>query len=150
MTRRKERTASRRLRKPLVPVAIALVALVAAGVAAAAAKWPTTKQEIATSGIQSSIKFCGTKPITLAVEDGFGVNAWSQESYAAAATPAATSATSTMATGATGLRRRKLTARCLSLLISFLLYPGVVVVAPVPRSARRQAPLVPDPPPRGS
>jgi ribose transport system substrate-binding protein len=89
MTRRKERTASRRLRKPLVPVAIALVALAAAGVAAAAVKWPTTKQEIAVSGVENSIKFCGTKPITLAVEDGFGINAWSQESYAAVKSTAA-------------------------------------------------------------
>jgi ribose transport system substrate-binding protein len=89
MRRRKERTATRRLRKSLVPAAIALVALVAAGVAVAAAKWPTAKQEIATSGIQPKIKFCGTKPITLAVEDGFGVNAWSQESYAAVKSTAA-------------------------------------------------------------
>ncbi len=36
-----------------------------------------------------SIPFCGTKPITLAVLDGFGINAWSQESYAAVRSEAA-------------------------------------------------------------
>ncbi len=89
MRRVKQRTASGRLRRPLAPIAVALVALAAAGAAAAATKWPTASQEIATSGINSSIKFCGTKPITLAVEDGFGVNAWSQESYAAVKSTAA-------------------------------------------------------------
>ena len=63
--------------------------LVAAATAFAATKWPTQAQEIATSGVQPSIKFCGTKPITLAVEDGFGINAWSQESYAAVKSTAA-------------------------------------------------------------
>jgi ribose transport system substrate-binding protein len=89
MRRLKERTVSGRLRRPLVAVAIAIVALVAAGAAAAAVKWPTVKQELASSGVKNAIKFCGSKPITLAVEDGFGVNAWSQESYAAVKSTAA-------------------------------------------------------------
>ena len=38
---------------------------------------PTAAQEVATSGINANIKFCGTKPITLAVLDGYGVNSWS-------------------------------------------------------------------------
>jgi ribose transport system substrate-binding protein len=89
MRRVTQRPAGRRLRRPLGPIAVALVALVAAGAAFAATKWPTAKQEIATSGVQPSIKFCGSKQITLAVEDGFGVNAWSQESYAAVKSTAA-------------------------------------------------------------
>jgi ribose transport system substrate-binding protein len=89
MRRVKQRAAKGRLRKPLVPIAVALVALVATAAAFAATKWPTSSQEIATSGINKSIKFCGTKPITLSVIDGFGVNAWSQESYAAVKSTAA-------------------------------------------------------------
>ena len=76
------------MRRPLGPLVVALAVLVAAG-AAIAANTPTVKQEILTSGIQPSIKFCGNKPITLAVEDGFGINAWSQESYAAVKSTAA-------------------------------------------------------------
>ena len=75
-------------RKRLIPIAVALVVLIAAS-AALAAGWPSASQEVATSGINKSIKFCGTKPITLAVEDGFGINAWSQESYAAVKSTAA-------------------------------------------------------------
>jgi len=76
------------MHRPLLPL-VALAVLAAAGAAFAATKWPTVKQEITTSGIQPQIKFCGSKPITLAVEDGFGVNAWSQESYAAVKSTAA-------------------------------------------------------------
>ena len=90
MRRVMQRGAARgRLRKPLIPVAIAAIALVAAAAAFAATKWPTQAQEVASSGINKNIKFCGSKPITLAVEDGFGVNAWSQESYAAVKSTAA-------------------------------------------------------------
>jgi ribose transport system substrate-binding protein len=81
--------AARRRRRPLAAVAVALVALVAAAAAVAATKWPTVSQEVASAGVNSQIKFCGTKHITLAVEDGFGVNAWSQESYAAVKSTAA-------------------------------------------------------------
>jgi len=89
MRRVKERTARGRLRGRFVPIAVALVALIAAGAALAATKWPSQSQEIATSGIQPSIKFCGTKPITLDVLDGFGGNAWSAESYTAVKATAA-------------------------------------------------------------
>ena len=89
MRRVKHRSADRRSRMKLVPIAVALVALVATAAALAATKWPNQKQEIATSGINKSIKFCGTKPITLAVEDGLGLNAWSAESYAAVKSTAA-------------------------------------------------------------
>jgi ribose transport system substrate-binding protein len=48
-----------------------------------------TAQEIASSGISPGTAFCGTKPITLGIEDGFGINAWSQESMAAVRSEAA-------------------------------------------------------------
>ena len=89
MRRVKQRAARGRLRKPLVPIAVALMVLTAAAAAFAATKWPNQSQEIASSGINKNIKFCGSKPITLAVEDGFGINAWSQESYAAVKSTAA-------------------------------------------------------------
>ena len=57
-------------------------------VAAGAVTWPTQQQEIAKAG-KFNLPFCGTKPITLAVLDGFGINAWSQESYAAVRSEAA-------------------------------------------------------------
>jgi ribose transport system substrate-binding protein len=81
--------ALRRSRKQIAPIAVALLALTTAAGALAATSWPSVSKEIATSGINSKIKFCGTKPITLAVEDGFGINAWSQESYAAVKSTAA-------------------------------------------------------------
>jgi len=46
-------------------------------------------QEIASSGSTPGTAFCGTKPITLGIEDGFGINAWSQESMAAVRSEAA-------------------------------------------------------------
>lgn len=49
----------------------------------------TAVQEIASSGITSSTAFCGTKPLTLGIQDGFGINAWSQESMAAVRSEAA-------------------------------------------------------------
>jgi ribose transport system substrate-binding protein len=89
MRRVKQRKTWGRRRKRIVLTAVAALGLVAAATAFAATKWPTQAQEIATSGIQPKIKFCGTKPITLAVEDGIGLNAWSQESYAAVKSTAA-------------------------------------------------------------
>jgi ribose transport system substrate-binding protein len=89
MRRIGQRAAKARKGRFAVPLAVALVALVATAAAFAAGGWPTATQEVASSGIQPNIKFCGTKPITLAVEDGFGVNAWSQESYAAVKSTAA-------------------------------------------------------------
>jgi ribose transport system substrate-binding protein len=88
MRRLKNHVIAGRPRRRLVVAAVTILALV--GVASAyAAGRPTAAQEVATSGINANIKFCGTKPITLAVEDGFGVNAWSQESYAAVKSTAA-------------------------------------------------------------
>jgi len=62
-----------------------------AAATAPASKAPTltADQEIAASGVTSDKSFCGTKPLTLGIGDGFGVNAWSQESYAAARSEAA-------------------------------------------------------------
>jgi ribose transport system substrate-binding protein len=53
-----------------------------------AVSWPTADQETGSAGV-FNLPTCGTKPITLAVLDGFGINAWSQESYAAARSEAA-------------------------------------------------------------
>src|SRR5437763_3458115 len=84
-----------RTRRRFPLAALALVALACAAVSATAATsktsvtWPTAAQEIAKSGISNDIAFCGAKPITLAVLDGFGVNAWSQESFAAVRSEAA-------------------------------------------------------------
>jgi hypothetical protein len=90
-----------RTRPALIPLVVVVALAVGVSLASAstprsrtaaatsATKWPTASQEIAASGIEPSIKFCGTKHITLAVEDGFGINAWSQESYAAVKSTAA-------------------------------------------------------------
>src|SRR2546430_6316476 len=75
--------------------ALVLAAIVCAATTATAATtktfltWPTATQEIAKSGISSNIPFCGNKQVTLAVLDGFGINAWSQESFAAVRSEAA-------------------------------------------------------------
>ncbi len=45
--------------------------------------------EIANAGKTDSTAFCGTEPITLAIHDAFGVNAWSQASLAAVRSEAA-------------------------------------------------------------
>src|SRR5579862_4409366 len=75
----------------LALVVAAIVAVVGVGTSAAMrlASWPTPAQEIKSAGIVSGISYCGTKPITLAVLDGYGVNAWSQESYTAVRAEAA-------------------------------------------------------------
>jgi ribose transport system substrate-binding protein len=49
----------------------------------------TAAQEIADVGVSSNTSFCGTKKILLGIHDGFGVNAWSQESLAAVRSEAA-------------------------------------------------------------
>ena len=49
----------------------------------------TMQQELASVGVTSSTAFCGTKPITLGIQDGYGVNAWSQASMAAVRSEAA-------------------------------------------------------------
>jgi ribose transport system substrate-binding protein len=78
-----------RVRRRIVLAAL-LVAVAVGAVSAAAATFasPTPAQEIASSGIVN-VPFCGTKPITLAVLDGYGVNAWSQHSFAAVRSEAA-------------------------------------------------------------
>jgi ribose transport system substrate-binding protein len=75
----------------LALVVAAIVAVVGVGTSAAMrlATWPTPAQEIKSAGIVSGVSFCGTKPITLSVLDGYGINAWSQESYTAVRSEAA-------------------------------------------------------------
>ncbi len=70
-------------------VLLALTAAATVAISAAASASTTPAQEIATEGITSSKAFCGTKQITLGIEDGFGINTWSQESYAAVRSEAA-------------------------------------------------------------
>jgi ribose transport system substrate-binding protein len=74
----------------LVLVVAAIVGIVGVGTSAAMRlAWPTPAQEINSAGIVSGVSFCGTKPITLAVLDGYGTNAWSAASYAAVRSEAA-------------------------------------------------------------
>jgi ribose transport system substrate-binding protein len=75
-------------RRIVVAALLVAVAVGAVSAAAATSKSPTAAQEIASSG-NVNVPFCGTKPITLAVLDGYGVNAWSQHSYAAVRAEAA-------------------------------------------------------------
>ena len=49
----------------------------------------TASYEIAHAGILNTTAFCGTKKITLGVEDGYGINSWSQASFAAVRSEAA-------------------------------------------------------------
>src|SRR3974377_1907568 len=88
MRRVRQLAAKGRAHRLFAPVAVAAVVLAGAG-AAIAASWPTASQEIATAGLNSRLKFCGNKPITLAGEDGVGANPWSLVSYAAVKSTAA-------------------------------------------------------------
>ncbi len=87
----------RRLRS-IIPLMAAMGAIVAAPAAAqspgaippAASGIPTTVEaEIASAGRTGDTSFCGDKPITLGVHDGYGVNAWSVASFAAVRSEAA-------------------------------------------------------------
>lgn len=49
----------------------------------------TAEEVIANAGNTSDTSFCGSDEITLAIQDGFGVNAWSQASMAAVRSEAA-------------------------------------------------------------
>jgi ribose transport system substrate-binding protein len=80
---RRARAAS--VRKSVAVAGAVAVVLGAASLAVAS----TVAQEAATAGVISGNAFCGTKPITLAVLDGVGINAWSQASYAAVRSEAA-------------------------------------------------------------
>jgi ribose transport system substrate-binding protein len=79
-------------KRVLIPALALLVVALAATTSWArtgAVTWPTEAQETATSGTFTNLPFCGTKQITLGIHDGFGINAWSQESYAAVRSEAA-------------------------------------------------------------
>lgn len=49
----------------------------------------TAEELIASAGKVDDTSFCGTKPMTLGIHDGLGVNAWSAASYAAVRSEAA-------------------------------------------------------------
>ena len=69
---------------------VALAAVAAGAVSAAGSgHWPTASAGDRHDGDLENMPFCGTKQITLAVLDGFGINSWSQESYAAVRSEAA-------------------------------------------------------------
>ena len=61
----------------------------AAGTSGSGGVTMTEAQELAAVGVTSSTAFCGSKQITLGIQDGFGVNAWSQASMAAVRSEAA-------------------------------------------------------------
>jgi ribose transport system substrate-binding protein len=79
----------RRIRLRVSVLVGALVAVAAVTTALAAGLPTTPAQELATTAITTDKSFCGTKPITLGIEDGFGINTWSQASYAAVRSEAA-------------------------------------------------------------
>src|SRR3989442_9926451 len=84
---------SKSFRVPALAVLVlAVVAWAAVSAGASTARklvsCPTAVQETGTSGI-ANLPFCGTKQITLGIHDGYGINAWSQESMAAVRSEAA-------------------------------------------------------------
>jgi ribose transport system substrate-binding protein len=72
--------------RAVLSVAILVGAAVAAGPGAAA---DDAKKLIETAAKTTDTSFCGTKPITLGVHDGFGINGWSRASMAAVRSEAA-------------------------------------------------------------
>jgi ribose transport system substrate-binding protein len=72
--------------RAVLSVAILVGAAVAAGPGAAA---DDAKKLIETAAKTTDASFCGTKPITLGVHDGFGINGWSRASMAAVRSEAA-------------------------------------------------------------
>jgi ribose transport system substrate-binding protein len=74
--------------KRTLPIAL-VMALAAAGAGIASAEEMTADQIMAASGKTDDTSFCGTKPITLGIHDGFGINGWSKSSMAAVRSEAA-------------------------------------------------------------
>lgn len=95
MTRSKQRTGAPWRLSALVPLAVAFGALPAVPAAAQsmapapAGLATTAAEEIEFAGRTQDKSFCGDKPMTLAIHDGFGINAWSAASYAAVRSEAA-------------------------------------------------------------
>ena len=86
--RRRERVATKSL--AAIGIASGMVLGLAPGSGAASTSiTATAAYEIAHAGILSTTAFCGTKKITLGVEDGYGINSWSQASFAAVRSEAA-------------------------------------------------------------
>lgn len=109
MTRSEGRMGVTRRLRTLLPLTVMIGALAGAPVAAqslppAPATIPATpEEEIASAGRTMDASFCGDKPITLGVHDGYGVNAWSVASFAAVRSEAAKCANVTViAAGAGG------------------------------------------------
>src|ERR1700760_4023141 len=73
------------LTKAAWPVAVLAGALLVAGPGAA----QDAQKLIETAAKTTDTSFCGTKPITLGIHDGFGINGWSRASMAAVRSEAA-------------------------------------------------------------
>lgn len=94
MNTKKAISLSRHKRLKLSGVGVAVFALTLAALptstaATSAGVTMTEAQELRSVGVTSSTAFCGTKKITLGIHDGYGMNAWSQASYAAVRSEAA-------------------------------------------------------------
>jgi ribose transport system substrate-binding protein len=76
-----------RKRAPLA--AAAALAVLAIGLSPLSAAELSAEQIIAAAGKVDDNSFCGTKPMTLGVHDGFGANGWSKSSMAAVRSEAA-------------------------------------------------------------
>jgi ribose transport system substrate-binding protein len=90
-TRSQARTGLRRA-LPIAALAAALTGIPVAAqeLEAAPAGLPATvEEEIQFAGRTEDASFCGDTPMTLAIHDGFGINAWSAASYAAVRSEAA-------------------------------------------------------------
>lgn len=73
----------------IAALALTLTVLPSSTAATSAGVTMTVAQELSSVGITTSNAFCGTKKITLGIHDGYGINAWSQASYAAVRSEAA-------------------------------------------------------------
>ncbi len=71
------------------PAAVAAITALTLGVLPLSAAEMTADQIIAASGKIDGAAFCGTKPMTLGIHDGFGANGWSKSSMAAVRSEAA-------------------------------------------------------------
>jgi ribose transport system substrate-binding protein len=74
---------------PTTAASAAVPSTAASAEASASAAAQTVDQIIAAAGITADTSFCGTKPMTLAIYDGGGINGWSAASYAAVRSEAA-------------------------------------------------------------
>ena len=89
--------------------AVLVIALLAVGTtlatsasAAKTLKWPSAARRSSATAGNVTVPFCGTKPIKLAILDGIGANAWSQQSFTATRLEAAKCKNVTVTVSAAG------------------------------------------------